>query len=208
MIKNIIFDLDGVLFDGCDFHTRTFIEAVRIVQPDISITEEYHAQYLDSLSTKEKLKRMGFSEDISNRIYYIKQDITSKNIQHYISPDKKVKDICDRLITLGYKLFCVSNSIRSTVERCLEGMGVIELFTGIISNQDTTEAKPSAEPYLTLYRMYALDPKECMIIEDSPHGIESATKSGGHVLPVKDCNDVTMERIMSGLSEIKRSNNI
>jgi len=47
-----------------------------------------------------------------------------------------------------------------------------------------------------------------MIIEDSPHGIESATKSGGHVLAVKDCNDVTMERIMSRLSEIKRSNHI
>ena len=25
MIRNIIFDLDGVLFDGCDFHAETFI---------------------------------------------------------------------------------------------------------------------------------------------------------------------------------------
>jgi len=75
-------------------------------------------------------------------------------------------------------------------------MGIIHNFTRIISNQDTTEAKPSPEPYLTLYRNYNLDPRECLIIEDSPCGIESAIKSGGNVLPVKNCNDVTLESIL------------
>jgi HAD superfamily hydrolase (TIGR01509 family) len=88
------------------------------------------------------------------------------------------------------------------VETCLEGMGVISLFTGIISNEDTVEPKPSPVPYLTLFRKYNLEPKECLILEDSPHGIESATKSGGNVLPVKDCNEVTMGRIMSKVYEI------
>ena len=130
----------------------------------------------------------------------MKQYLTAKNIGDYIIPNKRVQDICECLIALGYKLFCVSNSVRSTVETCLEGMGVILLFTGIISNEDTVEPKPSPVPYLTLFRKYNLEPKECLIVEDSPHGIESATKSGGNVLPVKDCNDVTMERIMNALS--------
>ena len=202
MIKNIIFDLDGVLFDGRDFHAKIFLKAVSIAQPSITITEEYHDKYLDGLSTKEKLKCLGYNDDISKRIYDIKQELTRKNIKDYIKPDKKVKDICDRLIGLGYKLFCVSNSIRSTVEICLEGMGVKDFFTGIISNEDTTESKPSPEPYFTLYRNYDLHPKECLILEDSPYGIESATKSGGNVLPVKDCIDVTMERILNALSNI------
>jgi beta-phosphoglucomutase len=200
MIRNVIFDLDGVIFDGRGFHARTFLEAVKIVIPCTTLTEEYHEKYLDSLSTKQKLKRLGFDDDISKSIYEMKQDLTVKNIGDYITPNKKVKGICDRLITLGYKLFCVSNSVRSTVETCLEGMGVIELFTGIVSNEDTAEPKPSPEPYLTLYRKYKLEAKECLIIEDSPHGIESATKSGGNVLAVKDCNDVTIEKIMSVLS--------
>jgi phosphoglycolate phosphatase-like HAD superfamily hydrolase len=37
MIKNIIFDLDGVLFDGCDFHADTFIKAINLVRPEIDI---------------------------------------------------------------------------------------------------------------------------------------------------------------------------
>jgi beta-phosphoglucomutase len=202
MIKNIIFDLDGVLFDGRGFHATTFLQAVRIVIPCTTLTEEYHEKYLDSLSTKQKLKRLGFDDDISKRIYEMKQDLTAKNIGDYIAPNKKVQDICEGLIALGYKLFCVSNSVRLTVETCLEGMGVISLFIGIISNEDTVDPKPSPVPYLTLFRKYNLEPKECLIVEDSPHGIESATKSGGNVLAVKDCNDLTMERIMNALSDI------
>jgi HAD superfamily hydrolase (TIGR01509 family) len=202
MIKNIIFDLDGVLFDGRGFHAATFLEAVRIVIPYTSLTEEYHEKYLDSLSTKQKLLHLKYDDDICKRIYHMKQAITAKNIKDHIRPNNMVKDICERLISLGYELFCVSNSIRSTVEVCLEGMGVIQYFKGIISNEDTVEPKPSPEPYLTLYRKYNLDPKECLIVEDSPHGIESATKSGGNVLPVKDCSQVTMERIINALSKI------
>uniref|UniRef100_A0A6C0K4C1 Uncharacterized protein n=1 Tax=viral metagenome TaxID=1070528 RepID=A0A6C0K4C1_9ZZZZ len=199
MIRNIVFDLDGVLFDGRGFHAITFLEAVKAVIPCTSLTEEYHEKYLDSLSTKQKLVRLGFDDDICKRIYDMKQDMTAKNIKTHITPNKKVQEICQGLTALGFKLFCVSNSIRSTIEVCLKGMGVIELFTGIVSNQDTTEQKPSPEPYFTLYRNYNLDPKECLIVEDSPHGIESATKSGGNVLPVKDCSEVTMDRIMNVL---------
>ena len=118
----------------------------------------------------------------------------------HIKPDIKVQHICAELKSRNYRLFCVSNSIRQTIITCLKGMDVIDYFEGIISNEDTTEAKPSPEPYLTLYRRFNLNPKECLILEDSPHGIESATKSGGNVLPVKNCNDVTLELIIQNIN--------
>jgi beta-phosphoglucomutase len=197
MIRNIIFDLDGVLFDGCKFHRDIFITAVKLVRPDIIISEEYHDTYLNALSTRNKLKILNLGTDTSEQIYRIKQELTEKTIGDYIKPDKKVQDICTELKGRNYMLFCVSNSIRGTVDACLSGMGVIHNFTGIISNQDTKEAKPSPEPYLTLYRKYNLDPKECLIIEDSVYGIESATKSGGNVLAVKDCSEVSLESILN-----------
>jgi HAD superfamily hydrolase (TIGR01509 family) len=207
MIQNIIFDLDGVLFDGCDFHANTFIKAVNLVRPDIGMTREYHDLHLNALSTRSKLKRLGIDTETLERIYVIKQALTKETIGDYIKPDKKVQDICTELKERKYRLFCVSNSIRETVEACLSGMGVIHNFTGIISNQDTTEAKPSPEPYLTLYRNYNLDPRECLIIEDSPYGIESATKSGGNILPVKNCDDVTLESILTSIKIYERNSN-
>jgi len=45
-----------------------------------------------------------------------------------------------------------------------------------------------------------LNPKDCLILEDSPHGIESAMKSGANVLPVKNCNDVTLDLIIDTIN--------
>jgi len=200
MIKNIVFDLDGVLFDGCDFHAKVFIQAVLTVLPEHTLTREHHDAQLNALPTKYKLKKLGIDSETAERIYALKQDLTAIRIGEYIRPDKKVQDICVKLDALGYNIFCVSNSIRSTIDACLSGMGVKEYFSGIISNEDTSAPKPSPEPYLTLYRVYGLNPNECLILEDSAYGIESARTSGGNILPVRDCNDVTLEKILDTLS--------
>lgn len=202
MIRSIIFDLDGVLFDGCNFHAETFLKAYNtIIESDKQIDRKYHDRHLNAMSSKYKLKVLGLNTDISQAIYELKQKITEETIGNYIKPDSKVHDICKRLLELGYKIYCVSNSVRSTVETCLNGMGVIQYFSGIISNEDTTEPKPSPKPYLTLYRTYNLEPKECLIIEDSETGIISAVQSGGVVLPVKNCDDVTLNRIINAISK-------
>jgi HAD superfamily hydrolase (TIGR01509 family) len=199
MIQNILFDLDGVLFDGCDFHAKMFIKAVSIILPEQQITRMYHDTHLNALPTRDKLKKMQIDPVTSQKIYTLKQELTASKIGESIHPDKKVEDICIHLRSLGYQLFCVSNSIRSTIETCLSGMGVRKYFTGVISNEDVCAPKPSPEPYLTLYRLYGLEPTECLILEDSEYGIASARASGGHVLPVRNCEDVTLELMLQRL---------
>ena len=200
MIKHIIFDLDGVLFDGCEFHANMFMEALWTILGKIYLTKEYHDKYLNGLSTRKKLEVLGICKEDSQKIYELKQELTIHNIHRYVKPDLKVQNICNELIQLEYKLYCVSNSIRNTIITCLEGIGVLHLFTCIISNEDTIDVKPSPEPYLTLYRKYNMNPIECLIIEDSPHGIESATKSGGNVLTVLNCDDLTLEKIINKIN--------
>lgn len=199
MIKYIIFDLDGVLFDGCEFHANMFMEALWTVLGKTALTKEYHDTHLNGLSTKKKLEVLQIGKEEAQRISDLKQELTKTNIHRYIRPDVKVQTICIELLKLGYTLYCVSNSIRDTVVTCLKGLGVLDLFTSIISNEDVKESKPSPEPYLTLYKKYHMLPSECLIIEDSPHGIESARKSGGNVLTVLNCNDLTLDKILQRL---------
>ena len=195
MIRQIVFDLDGVLFDGCNLHAEIFIQAVNMIVPEWNLTRKYHDEVLCGLSTKKKLENMGITGSKAEEVYALKQKLTGEEISNHIHPDLKVQEICRVLTEGGYKIYCVSNSIRSTVEVCLRGMGVIQYFSGIISNEDTAAPKPSPEPYLTLFRGHRLQAEECLIVEDSPFGIESATKSGGKVLAVKDCSEVTLEKI-------------
>ena len=201
MIYNIIFDLDGVLFDGSDLHANLFIEALNTLVPEMQMTRERHDSNLHALSTRQKLKKLGIEPELSDKIYKLKQELTATKMQS-VPVNKKVMELCVALTSRGYNIFCVSNSTRSTVVQCLSGMGVIDYFSGIISNEDTKEGKPSPEPYLTLFRICNLNAKECIIVEDSPCGLESARKSGAHVLPVKDCDDVTLRKILQAVSSI------
>ena len=202
-IKNILFDLDGVLFDGCELHASLFLESLSKFRPDLNITREYHDKYLNALSTRKKLDYLQISKNEAESIYLYKQELTKSRLNNFVKTDQKVINICNTLI-LNYRIFCVSNSIRLTIETCLTKMGVIDFFSGIISNEDTIEPKPSPEPYLTLYRKYNLNPIECLIIEDSPYGIESAIKSGGHVMQVRDCNDVTIDNIVNFIKSVQK----
>jgi len=202
MIRNIVFDLDGVLFDGCDLHANLFLRAVLQVRPDLELTKEYHDIHFNGLPTKRKLKLLGISDDESTQISILKQEFTAT---HLSTLGKCVKNIelCEELNRQGFKIFCVSNSIRSTVENVLSQMGILHMFSGILSNGDVSESKPSPIPYLTLFDRYSISSDECLIVEDSEFGILSATTSGAFVLCVRNCDDVTVSTILGTVEKIK-----
>ena len=204
MIKNIVFDLDGVLFDGCDLHATLFINAVSQIRPDITIQKEYHDEKLNGLPTKEKLKILNITGKEAEQIYIVKQELTNKHLAS-IGPSDKNFTICEELKKLGLNIYCVSNSIRSSIDTILTQMGIIHMFSGIISNQDIHEPKPSPIPYTTLYKKFNLLPEECLILEDSEFGIMSATQSGGFTLCVRNCDDVTISNILDTIEAIKRN---
>jgi len=207
MIRNIIFDLDGVLFDGVDMHAKLFIESLVTILPDSKLTREYHDFKLNNLSTRKKLRELGIDNETSEKIYKLKQELTLKSLE-LIKYNEKNEELCKKLICLGFRLFCVTNSSRHTVETVLSKMGIFSYFTGIISNQDVLECKPSPEPYLTCYMKYKINAYESLIVEDSPIGVESAKASGGNVLSVRDCNDVTFENILNEINKINRLSTI
>ena len=202
MIRAVIFDLDGVLFDGCEFHANIFMEALWTILGKSALTKEHHDAHLNGLSTKKKLEVLGIGKEDSHKISHLKQELTRTKLRDYVHPDLKVQEICKTLLGKGITIYCVSNSIRETILRCLEGMGVLDVFSGIISNEDVKEPKPSPEPYLTLFQKHGLVPEECLIVEDSEHGLESARKSGGHVMRVANCEALTLEKILERLNMI------
>jgi HAD superfamily hydrolase (TIGR01509 family) len=206
MIKNIVFDLDGVIFDGVKFHKDMFMNAVFNIKPDININEEFHALYLNGLSTRQKLgvlyERGLITKEESDKINMIKIQYTSDGLNKIIIKNKSIKGIILKLKKMNYKLFCVSNSIRDTCNIILKKMDIYDQFNDIISNEDVKTPKPSPEPYLHLFNKLGLIPGECVILEDSHHGREAAYTSGAYVIPIVDTKDVTLKKILTEIQKI------
>ena len=63
-------------------------------------------------------------------------------------------------------------------------MGIIDLFDALVDGNSVSKAKPDPEVFLKGAEMLGLDPKDCVVFEDSQAGIEAARRAGCGVIAV------------------------
>ena len=204
MIKLIIFDLDGVLVDARELHYEALNQALSIIDEKYAISRSKHLSTYDGLSTSKKLdllsKSTGLPKDLHGTIWKLKQDKTKFIIDKFI-PDFRIKDILRRLKDSGYLIACCTNSIRETAKLQLIRKGFMEHIDTLYTNQDVNNPKPHPEMYMRCMLHFEVSPKETLIIEDSHHGRKSAIESGANLCAVKNCDDVTYEKINEHLEK-------
>lgn len=192
MIKAVLFDLDGVLVDMPEGHYEALNKALGLFGAKIDHDE--HWSIFNGLPTKAKLIKLeelgrlpfGLRDFINN----IKQKYTKEIIPKYCVPDYSKIIMLKHLKKQGYKLGCCSNSIRETLHLMLKSAHLFEYFDIIIGNDEVTNHKPHPEMYLIAFDKLGLNPEECIIVEDAPHGIAAAKASGGVVCEVRGVQDV------------------
>lgn len=206
-IKAVLFDLDGVLVDAREIHYEALNNA--LAKFNFTITRDEHLSTFDGLPTKKKLQllteRKGLPVEIYDQIWQGKQDETLK-ILNKLEPDKRLSSILENLRQKGYKIAVCSNSIRESTKIMLLRRGFLEHIDFFLTNQDVVAPKPSPEIYLKAMIQLGVKPKECLIVEDSHIGRQSALDAGAHLLGVKDSGDVTYEKIERAIEEAHDSN--
>tara|TARA_R110000824_G_scaffold4217_3_gene20071 strand:- start:12034 stop:13401 length:1368 start_codon:yes stop_codon:yes gene_type:complete len=211
MIKLIIFDLDGVLVDAREIHYEALNAALGYIDIKYIINRAEHLSTYDGLSTTKKLKMLtankGLPEELHEAVWQLKQQKTIDIIDNF-SIDIRVQNILKKFKSEGYIVACATNSIRETAKLQLIRRGFFEYIDFMYSNQDVNKPKPSSEIYLKCMLRANVDPHETLIIEDSHHGRKAAINSGGHLCAVKNCSDVTYERIRTHIDKIEEKNNI
>lgn len=194
MNKAVLFDLDGVLVDACDWHYEALNRALREVA-DYEISRHDHETRFNGLPTKVKLSMLVdervITEDQITSISDLKQFLTTKVIEDLCKEDESKIQLMRKLTQQGFKIACVTNSIRKTATMMLKNSGVYEYMDCIISNEDITHAKPHPEGYIKALVMLDCLPSNAIIVEDSPKGIQAAEMTGAKVVVVANATEVT-----------------
>jgi HAD superfamily hydrolase (TIGR01509 family) len=77
----------------------------------------------------------------------------------------------------------------------LRASGLLELFDCLISNEDVKHPKPDPEMYLRACQALGLKAEEVLVVEDAPHGVEAARRSGALVCQVSGFGEVDYARV-------------
>ena len=202
MIKAILYDLDGVLVDATEWHYESLNEALKEIS-GFEISRLDHIQTFNGLPTIKKLEILyeqnRVKKDEFNAIWDLKQSKTNEIIEKTASNDETKLRLHEG--TKKFKKICVTNSIRQTAVLMLDKTGQLPFMDHIISNEDVSDPKPNPEGYVKAINFLQLQPNECLIVEDSPKGIEAAKKSNAHVYEVKGYHDVTLENILNTINQ-------
>ena len=179
MIKNIIFDFDGVVVDSEVLASQAFSKYFS--KFDKSIKEEQFYKYagkktvevIDLLSAKYKIEN---KEKFTNEIFDIVSEVYSKDL-------KLVNGAKDYIIKSERNHFIGSNSNK---DRILDGLKLVDLDEFFLSDQVYSfdmvkRPKPDPDIYLKVVNDNSLNIEETVIIEDSGVGVKAATAAGVRV---------------------------
>jgi beta-phosphoglucomutase len=194
MLRAIIFDFDGVIVDTERWH---FAALQRVLAEEgIPLTwDEYTQNYLamdDKNCLRTLLVRHGrpTPPEVVERFGERKAHYFFSGLPNTLTPFPGVEDFTRRAAA-KYPLAIASGSLREEIEFILAQVRLREFFPVIVAAQDVMMGKPDPEPYLAaLGRLNRLGtgrpvrPSECLVIEDSRHGVASATAAGMRCLAV------------------------
>lgn len=182
MIRCLIFDLDGTLFDS----KQANIVSYQLAFKDVGLMLDV-AAYQKNFGHRFK--------ELMDVILPGSNDVTRNNIKqkkaiYYSQQLSLVKPnlgLIELLKSTGdnYKTAIVTTASRVNVTNLLEHFSIKEdLFDHIITGEDVTYSKPNPECYKKAIAVLGAHPEECLVFEDSPIGIEAATNAGAHVIRV------------------------
>ena len=180
MIKNIIFDFDGVIVDSEVLVGRAFSKYLKNLGHNFE--EKYFFQFagqktiesVSYLSSKLSIKNQ---EKFYNDILEISAEIFSKDLE-------TVNGAYDYITNSKKNVFIGSNSMKSRINIGLKKVGLDKYFhqDSIISFEMVKKPKPYPDIYLKVIEMHNLNKEETIVIEDSSVGVTAAKKAGIKVI--------------------------
>ena len=173
-MKNIVFDLGGVVFwrnpKKC---TQEFLDFFAFVRetPMPHFWNEYDRGTLSLDEVMEHLMaRSGFSRE--KCVDFVQRAI---DMQEPIRPTEELIKV---LKADGrYRLFVLSNMSHEFIE-FLRRVPVYRHFDGEVVSCEEGICKPEPAIYRLLLERYALDPAETLFIDDRPENVEAAEREG------------------------------
>lgn len=196
MIQAIFFDFNGVIIDDEPLQLKVYQEVLRPM--GVTFTEEdyYNSMGMDDrMFVRTAFERAGtaLTDEALAAAIERKNELHRQEIEQELPLFPGVVTFI-RAASRAYALGVVSMASRSEIAYVLERANLRQAFSVVVSAEDAHTCKPDPCCYQRALeflneqrreeRQLPLLPAECLVVEDSPPGIQAGRGAGMHTLGV------------------------
>ena len=210
MIKAVLFDMDGVIFDTEREYLKEW-EAI-FKKYGYKMKKEIYISVMGRGRKKVKeIFKEKFGEDLPiDKMYIEKDKMLKKAVENNKVPLKEgALELLEFLKENGYKIALATSAKRERVKIQVSHAKIENIFDAIVCSEDITNSKPDPEIFLKAAEKVCVNPENCIVIEDSEAGIKAAFNAkmmGFHVEDLKKADESILKysyKNFKNLIEIK-----
>lgn len=182
-IRLILLDFDGTLVDTRRANAAAYIAALREAGHPLT-EEEYTARYF-GMRCNEFLTRLGIDDPAERERLRLRKIALYPTCFDTVRLNEPLWHFCQQFRTQGGRVWIVSTGSRANIDNVMHHLGITDGVDGILSGLDIERPKPAPDCFLEVMRRESCSPRETLIFEDSPIGIEAARRSGASYFVVR-----------------------
>lgn len=174
----VIFDMDGVIVDSERYWEENSEEVLAdaVASDDISFSDVQGMNVADQYDHLEEHFSVSITkEEYVNRYDEKAEQIYTENVE--LLPGFEA--VTASLLEDGVPVALASSSFRDWIQMVLDRFDLVDIFQVVVSVEDIDgRSKPAPDIYIYTAERLGADPEECVVVEDSAHGVTAAKEAG------------------------------
>ncbi len=213
MLKRVIFDFNGVLFWDSHFHEAAW----RSLSTELRGTPFSDTEMVLNVHGRNNRHTIEYAlqrrinsrelEELNQRKESLYRRLCLEHEEQFkLSPgsEKLLSNLCE----LNIPRTIATASEKNNLDFFIESFNLKRWFEvdQIVYDDGSRPGKPAPDIYIEAARRLSLEPKECLVIEDSQSGIEAAERAGvGYIIAVAPLEKLPVLGTLSGVDETLQS---
>lgn len=192
-VELVIFDMDGLIFDTEKLSYLSFVEAAKKFNINFDL-KIFHKM----LGTNHESIRNTLKDEFGDKIdidEYIKEKrrINLSLLQDGAEKKYGLDELLIYLTDKNIKKAVATSSNREVALNILERANILQHFNYVLCGDEVRKSKPDPEVFLNVAKKLEVNPRNCLVLEDSEAGTIAASRGKIRVIIIPDLKEPDKE---------------